>query len=89
MQTLLTIIAIISIPGAIFFARYMIAEGNNVKQEYEKPVLRIFSTELPKKKTDFPKWAKEFKVGTCKESFEDKSLLRAAEALANSINKIN
>ncbi len=76
MQTLLIIIAIISIPAAIWFTRYMIAEGNNVKQEYEKPVLRIFSTESPKKKTDFPKWAKEFKVGTHKEPFEDKNLLK-------------
>jgi hypothetical protein len=47
MQTLLTIIAIISIPGAIWFTRYMIAEGNNIKQEYEKPVLKIKNTIVP------------------------------------------
>lgn len=46
------------------------------KKEYQPPTeLRIFSHALPPKQPNFPKWAKEFKVGTHKEPFEDQNLL--------------
>lgn len=68
MQAILTIIAIISIPGAIWFTRFMIAEGNNIKQEYEKPVLKIKHTTVPQS------FLEKFKVWD-EELYENKTII--------------